>query len=79
MPQVFCTRNKSCVCQLEASLNIFYLVIKYVPSLVSTVCQLSFASFPATPSSLLNSFATSEVQLQSSSPSQCGVTEQVNC
>lgn len=59
--------------------NIFYLLIKYVSSLLSTARQLSFASLPAPASSLLNSFATSEVQLQSSSPSQCGVTEQVNC
>lgn len=33
-------------------------------------------SAPAPP---VNSFATSEVQIQSSGPSPCGVTEQVNC
>lgn len=50
--------------------------MKYVSSLSRTAGQLAFE---ASPSSLLNPFATSEVQIQSSGLSPCGVTEQVNC
>lgn len=50
--------------------------MKYVSSLSRTAGQLAFE---ASASPLLNPFATSEVQIQSSGLSPCGVTEQVNC
>lgn len=50
--------------------------MKYVSSLSRTAGQ---HAFEVSPSPLLNPFATSEVQIQSSGLSPCGVTEQVNC
>jgi len=58
--------------------NILNFLIKNVAS-IEHIMSAFILELAATPSSLLNSFATPEVQLQSSSPSQHGVTEQVNC
>lgn len=74
--RLFCIRNRYF---LNASLKYRLLTDEICIVPVAHSRPTRIWSLPSSPPPLLNSFATSEVRIQSSGLSPRGVTEQVNC